>query len=281
MDDRTEVTEQTGRERRRAGRGRLGVFTDLLYSILRLIARHIRGFWGALAAFLTVGFLVGLTALLVFAGFAYIVLGGVTQTFDERALRWFELHRSPFLDLVMLEITVLGDGIVLFMIVAVASAFLWLTRHRWSVSLLAIGYVGGWILNKVLKDWFDRPRPSVVEGVDIVHSLSFPSGHAMTSMIAYGAVAYLVARLEPKPAMRRFTWGLAALMILAIGTSRMYLGVHYPSDVLGGYLAGLAWLIFVASGVTAVRFFEPRRPAVTVEEKDLHAEEERAVGVRE
>jgi undecaprenyl-diphosphatase len=165
--------------------------------------------------------------------------------------------------------------------VAVASAFLWLTRHRWSVSLLAIGYIGGWILNKVLKDSLGRPRPSVVEGVDIVHSLSFPSGHAMTSLIAYGAVAYLVARLEPKPVMRRFTWTLAVVIVLAIGTSRMYLGVHYPSDVLGGYLAGLAWLAFVASGVTAIRFFEPRRPEVAIEEKDLHAEEERAVGVRE
>ncbi len=275
------MTRPIGTDRRRSERRRLRVFADLIYSILRFIARHIRGFWGAIAAFLTVGFLVGLSAVLLFALFAWIVLGGATQAADERVLQWFEANRTPGVDTIMLEITTLGDGIVLFMIVAVASVFLWLTRHRWSVYLLLIGYVGGWILNRVLKDAFERPRPAVVEGIDIVHSLSFPSGHAMTSVIAYGAVAYLVARLAPKPTLRRFTWGLAILIILAIGTSRMYLGVHYPSDVLGGYLAGLAWLAFVASGVTAVRFFEPRRPEVVVEEKDLHAEEERAVGVRE
>lgn len=267
-------------ERRTGTRGRLHLARDLLYSILRFIARHVRGFWGALAAFLTVGFVVGLIMTALFAGFAGVVGEGWTQGFDERVLQRFELMRNPLLDEIMLEVTSLGNGAVLVLLVIVASVFLWLTDHRWSVSLLLIGVLGGQFLNGVLKEAFDRPRPSIIEWGDSVTSMSFPSGHAMSAVIVYGTVAYLVARLEPTPLLRRVTWLVAILLITAIGVSRVYLGVHYPSDVLAGFLAGTAWLLFVASALTAVRFFAPRRPETGVEEQDLEAEEERAVGLR-
>ncbi|MGH7506693.1 MAG: phosphatase PAP2 family protein, partial [Longimicrobiales bacterium] len=229
-------------DRRRIPRGRLRVFRDALYSMLRFIARHVRGFYGAIAAFLTIGVIVGLAAASAFIIFAAIVSVGVTQTLDERALRWFGARRTPFLDEAALEITALGNGMVLIVLVLVASVFLWQTRHRWSVYLLVIAVIGGQILNDVLKEAFDRPRPSIVEAIDSVSSMSFPSGHAMTSLITYGSVAYLVARLEPTAALRRTTWTFAILLIVAIGVSRMYLGVHYPSDVIAGFIAGLAWL---------------------------------------
>ena len=270
-----------GTERRRTPRGKLSVLRDALYSTLRFIARHVRGFYGALAAFLTISAVVGLGASSAFIIFAAIVSGGATQRFDERVLDWLSGFRGPFLDEAALEITSLGNGIVLFALVLVASVFLWQTNHRWSVYLLIISALGGKVLNTVLKQWFDRPRPSIVDHIDVVHSMSFPSGHAMSSLVVYGSVAYLVARLEPTPWLRRTTWTLAALVILGIGVSRMYLGVHYPSDVIAGFAAGLAWLAFVASGFTAVRFFAYRRPEVEQEEEDLHAEEERTAGVRE
>ncbi len=274
-------TSEHWTERRQVPRGKLGFLRDLLYSTLRLIARHIRGFYGAVVAFLTVGVVVGLIAVGVFAAFAAAVASGVTQRFDEGTLRWLARQRTPARDEIMLDITSLGNGIVLVTVVAVSCVFLWQTRHRWSVYLLLIGVIGGDLLNQLLKELFERPRPSAVVHIDTVSSPSFPSGHAMTSLIVYGSVAYLVGRLEPTPRMRRTTWCFAILIILLIGISRIYLGVHYPSDVLAGFMAGLAWLAFVASGVTALRFFAPRRPQLAEEEKDLDAEQQRAAGARE
>ena len=256
-------------DRRDVERGRLSILRDLLYTTLRFIARHIKGFWGAIVAFLTIGTIVGLIAAGAFALIALAVTGGLTQTFDEAVLEWLATHRSPRLDEFMADVTSLGDGIVLIVLIAVASVFLWQTRHHWSVYLLLVSVIGGNVLNELLKRIFERPRPSIVEAIDIVHSASFPSGHAMTSFVAYGSVAYLVARLEPTPRLRRTTWALAALIILAIGVSRMYLGVHYPSDVIAGFVGGLAWLTFVAAAMTALRFFSYRRPETRAEEAGL------------
>ena len=258
-----------GADRRARPRSRVQRLLDPLYSLLRFIARHVSGFWGALAAFLTAGLIAGFTAGAVFLLIAGIVTRGITQTTDERVLQWFARHRTPALDEIMLEITSLGNGSFLILLVGIASVFLWLTKHRWSVYLLLVGVLGGQLLSRALKQIFDRDRPSVIEWVDQVSSPSFPSGHAMGSFIAYSAVAYVVGRLEPAPALRRFTWALAAVLILAVGVSRMYLGVHYPSDVLAGFIGGLAWLGFVAASMTAVRFFAPRRPRTTREERDL------------
>jgi undecaprenyl-diphosphatase len=147
--------------------------------------------------------------------------------------------------------------------------FLWQTQHKWSVYLLMLGVLGGKLFNTLLKEFYERPRPSVVQWVTEVHSASFPSGHAMSSMVVYGSVAYLVGRLEARTRLRRTTWILAALVILAIGISRMYLGVHYPSDVIAGFVGGLAWLAFVVACMSALKFFAQRRPETRTEERDL------------
>ncbi|MBR9990805.1 MAG: phosphatase PAP2 family protein [Gemmatimonadetes bacterium] len=228
-----------------------------------------QGFWSALAAFLTVGFAAGATAAIAFGLIAGMVRGGATQRFDERAVEWLAAHRSSLLDEVMVDITTLGDGVVLIMIVLIASIFLWITHHRWSVYILLVGLIGGKVLNTVLKAAFDRSRPSVVEWLHDVSSPSFPSGHAMGAFVTYGTVAYLVGRLSSTTRLRNVTWIIAGITVLAIGMSRVYLGVHYPSDVIAGFLAGLAWVVIVASSVTTVRFFAPRRPATAAEEEDL------------
>jgi undecaprenyl-diphosphatase len=258
-----------GVDRRARPRGRARGLLDPLYSLLRFIARHVRGFWGALAAFLTAGLLAGVLAGGTFLLIAGIVTRGITQTTDERVLQWFAQHRTPALTEIMLEITSLGNGTVLIMLVGIVSVFLWLTNHRWSVYLLLVGVLGGQVLSSLLKNAFDRDRPSVIEWVGQASSPSFPSGHAMGAFIAYGAVAYMVTRLQPTAATRRFTWLVAALLIGGIGISRMYLGVHYPSDVIAGFIGGLAWLGFVAASMTAVRFFAPRRPETGREERHL------------
>ncbi|HEX7120113.1 MAG TPA: phosphatase PAP2 family protein [Longimicrobiales bacterium] len=262
-------------ERRRRPRGRERFLADALYRELRFIGRHVRGFWGAIIAFLAVGFGVGAAAGLLFAAVGHLVMTGATQAFDERVLRLGASLRTPFLDEAMLEITSLGNALVLFTMVGIASVFLWLTRHRYSAALLIIAVVGGDIMNDLLKGFYARPRPGVVEWGTQVHSASFPSGHAMAAVVAYGSVAFLVGRLESGANLRRATWAIALLIIVAVGISRVYLGVHYPSDVIAGFVAGAAWTAFVAATITAIRFFAERKPEVERVERDLHIEESR------
>jgi undecaprenyl-diphosphatase len=257
-------------ERRAIPRGRVHVLGDALYTTLRAIAKHVHGFYGAVAAFITVSIVVGAAAASAFAIVAGLVRGGFTQSFDEAILQFFQRYRSDLLNTIMLELTALGAGPTLVMIVLIASVFLWLTNHKWSVYILLMGVTLGQVVNAILKNYFDRPRPNVVELVTDVHSLSFPSGHAMASMVVYGSVCYLVARLEPTRKLRMMTWMFAGAVILTVGLSRMYLGVHYPSDIFAGYLGGLAVLAFVAASVKAVRYFAPRRPETKREEHDLN-----------
>jgi undecaprenyl-diphosphatase len=270
MDRETNVTARPPRpDRREEARGGARRANDMLYSTLRFIARHVRGFWTAIIAFLGLALAAGAAATAGFALVATAVEAGFTEHIDSRVLHWFADRRTPLMDRVMLEVTTLGNGLVLIMLVVSVSVFLWLTHHRWSVYLLIVGVVGGQLVNNALKGVFARPRPDTVPGLDDVITPSFPSGHAMTAFIAYGTVAYLVGRLEPTRAMRRTTWGLASFVVLAIGISRVYLGVHYPSDVIAGFVAGLAWLFFVAASVRAVRFFAPRRPETVAEEPSM------------
>lgn len=244
--------------------------------MLRRIARHLKSIGALLATLLTVGVVVGLGAVAIFALFATAVVRGATQPLDEAVLRALNGLRGGTLDRIAVEVTALGNGAVLLLLVAVASVFLWLTRHRWSASLLVAAFIGGEVLNRVLKEWFARPRPTIVEHLYPTSSPSFPSGHAMNAFITYGAIAYLVGRLEPTAALRRTTWSVAAVLILAIGASRSYLGVHYPSDVLAGYLAGLAWLAFIAAALGALRMLARERPETHAEEHDLNAEAQHA-----
>jgi len=272
----TPIKKPDRRERRQRTRGRAGVPLNLLYSTLRLIARHVSGFWGALLAFLTIGLVVGAGATTVFVLMAEAVQGGVTQAIDERVLRWLEASRTPWLDEAMLEITTMGSGVPLIIIVAIAVIFLWLTRHHWSVYFLLLGTLGGQVINRLLKEHFERPRPIVVEWEQQVDTFSFPSGHAMSSFVAFGIIAYLVANAVSTPALKRFVWITAAVLITLVGVSRMYLGVHYPTDVLAGFLAGLAWILLVAASMTALGFFARRRPETRTEEEGLQATSNRA-----
>ncbi|HEX6939836.1 MAG TPA: phosphatase PAP2 family protein [Longimicrobiales bacterium] len=262
-------------DRRRRPRGRWHFLADWLYRELRFIGRHIRGFWAAIVAFLAVGFGVGAASGLVFAAFGQLVMTGATQAFDESVLRLGASLRTPTLDAAMLEITSLGNAMVLYTMVGIASIFLWLTDHRYSAALLIVAVVGGDLMNDLLKSFYARPRPGVVAWGTRVHSASFPSGHAMGAVVAYGSVAFLVGRLEPGSRLRHATWAIAILLIVAVGVSRVYLGVHYPSDVIAGFMAGTAWTAFVAATITAIRFFAERKPEVERTEHDLHIEERR------
>lgn len=232
-----------------------------LRPVLRWIGAHVRGFHAAVGVLLTAGLALAVASVFAFAGVARLVGLGATQSADEAALRWIAARHTPALDTVALQLTYLGATSVVTMTLLVASTFLWLTRHRWSVALLCMAVLGNAVLNTALKLAFARPRPEVfpyrIPGVGESAS-SFPSGHAMSAVVIYGTLAYLVTRLEPTRRLRRATLAFAAALVLAIGASRLYLGVHYPSDVLAGYVAGFAWATTCALGVEAVRWFHAR-----------------------
>jgi undecaprenyl-diphosphatase len=162
-------------------------------------------------------------------------------------------------------------------VLALGSLHFLRTRHLYSLALLWLSLLGARVLNQTLKGLFVRPRPQLFgpeleilgRRFDYPKSYSFPSGHAVTAVVLFGTLAYLIVRLEPTVRMRRITLTLAALLILLIGLSRMYLGVHYPSDVLAGYLAGFIWSTFAAFTIEVVRYFLARKPEVVREEQDL------------
>jgi undecaprenyl-diphosphatase len=148
----------------------------------------------------------------------------------------------------------------------VAALFLYLTQHKYSAWLLLASTAGGIILNNVLKLGFARPRPTVLEWQAHAVSSSFPSGHAMSAAVVYGTVAYLAARLQQRRWARVATMVVAAIMIFLICLSRLYLGVHYPSDVLAGVLVGLSWAAFCMVTLEGIQKFGVRRPHIAKDE---------------
>ena len=245
-------------ERRHEDRGRTRVLWDLLYKGLRVSFRHAHSATTALGVFLVAGALIAILGTYLFAKLAQLVRAGYTQQFDEAVLRWMERHQTPFLESLMIEVTMLGTWIVVLSIVSIAGLFLWLTRHRYSTVLLFVATAGGIGLNNILKIGFDRPRPQVFEWGTHVSSSSFPSGHAMSSAVVYITVAYLAARLQKTHTARLATLAVAGFIVAVICFSRMYLGVHYPSDVAAGVIIGLSWAAFCMATLEAIQRFAKR-----------------------
>jgi undecaprenyl-diphosphatase len=220
------------------------------------------------------GALVALAGVYGFVKFASHVSSGSTQAFDDRVLQLLAEQRSPALDRAVLEITFLGTGSVLLVMVAISGMFLWLSNHRYSALLLLISTTGGIILNNLLKAGFSRPRPQIVEWGVLALSSSFPSGHAMSAAVVYGTVAYLAGRLQRRRLHRAITIALAGLLIILISVSRLYLGVHYPSDVIAGVIIGLAWAGFCMATLEAVQLYgRARAPAVRENEEPAPPDE--------
>jgi membrane-associated phospholipid phosphatase len=161
---------------------------------------------------------------------------------DITVLRQIRQLANPVLDQLMLGITRLANPEVVITVVVIA--FSWLIRRRqWrSAVMLLFTCLGTVMINQGMKLVFARPRPLLWPRLIQETSYSFPSGHALGAMVLYGFLAYLLVRRHP--GQTRSIYGIAAGLIMAIGFSRLYLGVHYPTDVLGGYLVGWLWLRF-------------------------------------
>jgi undecaprenyl-diphosphatase len=254
-------------DRRGPERGRLAVLWNLVFRALRKLGAHGRSVYTAVGIFLIIGVLVAIAGTIGFAALAEVVREGYTQQFDTAVLRWLGAHHTPTLTTIMTEVTPLGTGIVVLTVVGVTTAFLWHTEHKHSARMLLAATAGNILLNNGLKLLFDRERPAVFEWGTHAASSSFPSGHAMSATVVYGTVAYLLARLQKHWWARAITLLVAVVMVALICLTRLYLGVHYPSDVLGGIVVGLAWSGFCMATLEASLALARRRaPASVVEE---------------
>jgi undecaprenyl-diphosphatase len=141
----------------------------------------------------------------------------------------------------MRDITSLGSSAVLVLITAATIIYFLLIRRPATALLIFVAVAGGQVLSSLLKVGIDRPRPELVSHLVNETSLSFPSGHAMLSAVTYLTLGSLASRFLPDRVTKIYVLSLAVLTTVLVGVSRIYLGVHWPSDVLAGWCAGFAW----------------------------------------
>lgn len=188
--------------------------------------------------------------LFAFVAIADDMTEGDTTAFDTKVLLAFRdtADRAnpigpPWLEVIMRDFTALGGVAVLSTATLLAVGFLLLTRKRHAASMVVLSVVGGMVLSNLLKWGFARPRPDLVPHATAVYSQSFPSGHAMLSAIVYLTLGALLARTQSDVQVKIYLLSAACVLTLVVGISRIYLGVHWPTDVLAGWAGGAAWAL--------------------------------------
>jgi membrane-associated phospholipid phosphatase len=172
-----------------------------------------------------------------------VTIGGPIVSLDGAVAVWLHSHATGFATDVLQAVTQLGGATVLLAVTIVAALVLLLKRRIAHAALMGAALLGGEGLNMALKAAFERPRPSFSEPLATAAGYSFPSGHAMVALTVYGALAFVAATSVKSRRARVLIPVAAAVLVLAVGFSRLYLGVHYVSDVLAAYGAGVAWLM--------------------------------------
>jgi undecaprenyl-diphosphatase len=194
---------------------------------------------------------VGACVCLLLWGFLSLadeVMEGDTTTVDTRILLAFRKADDPsrpigpqWVENSLLDVTALGGPTVLGLVVVSVAGFLLLqTRYHTALVVLATA-ASGEIANMAMKNLFLRPRPTIVPHLRDVSSTSFPSGHAMESAIIYLTLGAMLMRLAERRITKIYCIGIAVFMTLLVGISRVYLGVHYPTDVVAGWMFGFFW----------------------------------------
>lgn len=150
----------------------------------------------------------------------------------------------PWVQEAVRDFTALGSVSVLVFIVAAVVLYFLFSGRAGAALFVFVAVAGGQVLSSLLKLFIDRPRPDVVPHIAEVFTLSFPSGHAMLSAVTYLTLGAMLGRVMPGRALKIYVMCLAVLLTVLVGLSRLYLGVHWPSDVLAGWCAGAAWAMF-------------------------------------
>jgi undecaprenyl-diphosphatase len=146
-----------------------------------------------------------------------------------------------WLEIMFRDITSIGGATVLTLMIAAVAGFLLIDGKHAAAIFVVASVSGGALLSTILKLAFVRPRPDVVPHLVAVNTASFPSGHAMLSAVVYLTLGALLCRVEGPPRVKIYILGVAIFLTFIIGFSRIYLGVHWPTDVLAGWCAGAAW----------------------------------------
>ena len=193
------------------------------------------------AAVIPVSLGLSVASLVLFSWLADEVLRKRTDRFDESVRYLIHQQSSPWLTAVMRFVTNLGNWQVILSGTLCLLLFYWYRRDGGHIRLLLVAIAGAGILDGVLKEVFHRTRPDPFF-VTKPTTYSFPSGHALISLCFYGLVAGIVSQTLRERWQRVAVWSVAGVLVAMIGLSRVYLGVHWPSDVIAGYAAALIWM---------------------------------------
>ena len=215
---------------------------------MKRILRNAIAWLGGYDLFVLAGLAIVVGGSWVFVKLADEVQEGDTQTLDDRVLRALRRADDPAKPIGpgwMLElgrdITALGGYAYLVLLVAAVAGFLSLDRKFGAMWFLLAAVVSGYLVTMGLKSLFSRPRPDVVPHLSAVYTSSFPSGHSMMSAVVYLTLGAILARMSATLQLKLYFLSVAAFLTFLVGSSRVYMGVHYPTDVLAGWTGGLVW----------------------------------------
>jgi undecaprenyl-diphosphatase len=200
-------------------------------------------------AALGIGLLGAAMALALFVWLGYQIRSGEPTSFDLTARAWVRSLETPELSAVMWGASVYGAPIRLLPLSLVAAAVFLLRGWRRGAVLVLVTLAGAAVLDLGLKQLFARTRPQAFFDYYLVpKSFSFPSGHALFAVCFFGGIAVLLSHRLRGRLAQILVWVIALVLIFLIGVSRVYLGVHYPTDVIGGFAVGIIWVASVALG---------------------------------
>lgn len=221
-------------------------------SFLNALLQRLIKFFGsvrlALGSVLFFGMVSAIIALFFFGWLADEMLEGGTYRFDAVVRNFVHELAFPALTSVMQLASFLGSTLFLIIFGTIIVIALFLRKHRRGSVIFMITTIGSSVLMVLLKLAFKRTRPEPFSDTILPASYSFPSGHSLASFCFYGALAAILSARADKLWLQIIIWISAALMVLLIGISRIYLGVHYPSDVVAGYAVALIWVVTIAIG---------------------------------
>ena len=203
---------------------------------------------------------IGILSLHIFLNIAENLQHHELVQFDNMIFEFIHNLRSPSVTAAVIFITDLGDlTAYCIMMPAIAVLLYYRGHHRWKLSLQAlIVLASASLLNVIIKEIISRPRPLEDMRLVVAHSYSFPSGHSMSAIAFYGFAIYLSYKYIPNKFIKVLLIVVQALLILSIGLSRVYLGVHYPTDVVAGFIGGLFWLILCIAVFNFVNLYRER-----------------------